>query len=348
MFSVVIPKYLDTKCYQIINGGVKETNYLITKHSFDLIFYTGGCAVGKIIAKAASENLTPVVLELGGKNPVIVDDNVNLRNVARRIAWGRWALNCGQVCLAPEYILCVKHLQSKLQQELINAIEDYFGKNPIQSNSFARIVNERHYQRLIKVLNENKHLIAYGGQTDEKTRYISPTILINVNNQSPIMKEEVFGPIISIFPVESKNDIIPLITQRDKPLAMYIFSKNNQFIDDILRRTDAGGVTVNDTIAHFSFPGFPFGGTGVSGVGRYHGWYSFRAFSHEKPVLFKHPGLEFANNVRNPPFSDTNAMIYRALTEEKPESGITKWIPGYPLSAGVALGAFAYYLQSKL
>eukprot|EP01084_Bolivina_argentea_P283422 485400_1 len=266
---------------------------------------------------------------------------------AQRIAWGRWALNAGQVCLAPEYIIVNKQNQQKIIDELNNALTQFFGDNAQMSESYGRIINNRHFKRLNNVLNENNKNIAIGGKTDESDNYISPTILANINNSSPVMNDEVFGPIISIFPVDNvRSDAIPLIQSRPKPLALYIFSNDKLFADNIVKNTDAGGVSINDTISHFTFPSFPFGGTGHSGQGRYHGWHSFAAFCHEKPVLNKYAGGEGAYSLRLPPYTDFKGKIYKLFTEETPK----KWKFPFSVSpmTAAALAGSAYFLKSKL
>jgi len=311
-------------------------------------FFTGSTVIGKIINEAAAKHLTPCILELGGKNPVIVDNDCDLKVAAKRIAWGRWVLNCGQVCLSPEYVIINKNKEKEFVQALTQAIEQYFGKDVKKSSSYARTVNSRHFQRINKILNENKQYVVYGGDVDANENYVSPTILANINENASIMKEEVFGPLISIFPVDDvRKQAIPLIQKYEKPLALYIFSNDKTFVDLVVNNTDSGGVTVNDVITHFTFPGFPFGGTGSSGMGKYHGWYSFAAFSHEKPVLNKYSGLEALNIVRSPPFDNWKLSVWSSLLEEKPNTRLTKWISMTPVLAA-ALGGTAYYLQSKL
>ena len=344
--SRLIARYLDQSAYSVVIGGPKETTLLL-QHKFDLIFFTGGCGIGKIVARAAAEHLTPCILELGGKNPVILDDDCDFAMAAKRIAWGRWCLNAGQVCLAPEYIICSKQNQNKIIQELNQAFTSFFGDNPQISDQYARVINQRHFQRLKKVLDENRTNIAVGGKCDESDNYISPTVLRDINFESPVMKDEVFGPILSVMPVDNvRNDAIRVVQSRPKALAMYIFTSSKDFADKVVKHTDAGGVTINDVISHFTFPQFPFGGVGYSGTGRYHGWYSFAAFSHEKPVLNKHSGGEKIYSLRLPPFTDFKVKMYRFFTEEKPN----RWQLPFnvnPLTAAAMAGG-AWLLKSRL
>jgi len=291
--------------------------------------------------------LTPCVLELGGKNPVILDDNCDFEMAARRIVGGRWCYNAGQVCLAPEYIIVNRQSQHRIIAELKKTLLQVFGTNAQINQNYANVINQNHFRRLNKVLEENKANIALGGGTDASSNYIAPTVLRDVNLESHVMREEVFGPILSVFPVDNvKVDAIPLIQSRAKPLAMYIFTNDKAFADKVVMHTDAGGVTINDTIAHFTFPGFPFGGTGFSGQGKYHGWYSFAAFSHEKPVLNKYAGGKKIDELRLPPFTEFKGKIFKMAMEEKPK----RWSIPFSVSpmTAAALAGGAYLLKSRL
>mmetsp|Transcript_38961 Transcript_38961/g.63703 ORF Transcript_38961/g.63703 Transcript_38961/m.63703 type:complete len:506 (-) Transcript_38961:89-1606(-) len=346
LMARLVPRYLDENAFAVVLGGVDETTLLL-RNKFDLIFFTGGCNVGKIVAKAAAEHLTPCVLELGGKNPVIVDDDCDFEMAAKRIVWGRWCLNAGQICLAPEYVIVNRKSQARLLAALQTTITKYFGDNPQLSDQYARVINQRHFQRLSTVLKQNARHIALGGTTDARENYIAPTVLSNVSMDSPVMQDEVFGPILSIFPVDNvRNDAIPIIQSRPKPLALYIFTNDKTFADTVVSHTDAGGVTINDVVSHFMFPGFPFGGTGHSGMGKYHGWYSFAAFSHEKPVLNKYPGADSSYEMRMPPLTDFKVKMAKLFTEEKPK----KW--KLPFSVGpwtaAALAGGAFLLKARL
>jgi len=346
LMGSLIAQYLDQRCFCVVQGAAPETTVLL-KHKFDLIFFTGGCSVGRIVARAAAEHLTPCVLELGGKNPVILDDDCDFEMAARRIAWGRWALNAGQVCLSPEYVIVSRKSQSRFIEALRVALQQYFGSNPQLSEWFGSVINGRHFDRLRNVLKENAANIVVGGQSDPSTNFIAPTVLKDIGFDSPVMREEVFGPILSVFPVDNvKADAIPMVQSRPKPLALYIFTNDKAFADKVVRQTDSGGVTINDTISHFFFPGFPFGGTGSSGNGRYHGWYSFAAFSHEKPVLNKHSGGRKVYELRVPPFTDFKGKLYRLFTEETPK----KWSLPFQVSpmTAAALAGGAYLLKSRL
>jgi len=281
----LVPSYLDGRSYKVVTGGIPQTSALL-QYKFGLIFFTGGPGIGKIIAREAAKHLTPCVLELGGKNPVVVDDHINLQKVAAQIVTARYMLNCGQVCTAPEYVILSEKRQKPFIKALVATIKEKFGENEKESTNLSRIKNIRHFQRLQKVLDENRENIVFGGGSDIDDIYIQPTIVSNANSSSPIMRDEVFGPILTIFPVSDVNvDTIPIIQSYPKPLMLRIYSEDQQFIDKIIARTDSGGVSVNTATTHFTTPGFPFGGSGNSGCGAYHGKYSFLAFSHEKPVL---------------------------------------------------------------
>ena len=217
---------------------------------------------------------------------MVVDDSIDLNKVAEQITQARYGLNCGQVCTAPEYVILSERRQNEFVKAMKKAIESKFGKNEKMSDQLSRLKNKNHFKRLEKVLNENKDNIVYGGDSDINGIYVQPTIVYNANSSTPIMQDEVFGPILTVFPVNDvNNDAVKVIQSYPKPLLMRIYSDDKGFIENVLKRTDAGGVSVNTSLSHFVVPGFPFGGSGNSGCGRYHGKYTFLAFSHEKPVL---------------------------------------------------------------
>ncbi|ETO19196.1 aldehyde dehydrogenase [Reticulomyxa filosa] len=239
-----------------------------------------------------------------------------------------------------------RKLEKSFIEEAKKAIEEFFGTNPQTSKDYGRIVSENHFNRLSGILKDNEQKIVYGGHTNATERYISPTILGNITPKDPVMKEEVFGPILTVIPVDNvKKDCISYIQNREKPLSLYVFSRDSLFVSEIVSNTDSGGVTVNDVVMHLHvIHGFPFGGTGASGVGSYHGPYSFAAFSHEKPVLHKYHGAEFINKARYPPYTERKTQIMRSLTEEK-----IYWWSKYltPFTVAGGLGAMAFVLQSR-
>ncbi|XP_023620625.1 fatty aldehyde dehydrogenase isoform X4 [Myotis lucifugus] len=251
---------------------------------------------------AAAKHLTPVTLELGGKSPCYIDRDCDLDVACRRIAWGKY-MNCGQTCIAPDYVLCEPSLQSQIVQKIKETVKEFYGENIKESPDYERIINLRHFKRLLSLLEGQK--IAFGGETDEATRYIAPTILTDVDPETKVMQEEIFGPILPIVPVKNADEAIKFINDREKPLAFYVFSHNNKLVRRMIDCTSSGGVTVNDVIMHFTLSSLPFGGVGSSGMGAYHGKHSFDTFSHQRPCLVKSLKRESANKLRYPPNSQS-------------------------------------------
>ncbi|XP_054994473.1 aldehyde dehydrogenase family 3 member A2 isoform X4 [Sorex araneus] len=297
----LLPQYLDQDLYVVINGGVPETTELL-KQRFDHILYTGNTAVGKIVMEAAAKYLTPVTLELGGKSPCYIDRDCDLDVACRRIAWGKY-MNCGQTCIAPDYVLCEPSLQSQVVQKIKETVKEFYGENIKESPDYERIINLRHFKRIQSLLEGQK--IAFGGEMDEATRYIAPIILTDVNPETKVMQEEIFGPILPIVPIKNVDEAINFINDREKPLAFYVFSRNNKLIKRMINETSSGGVTANDVIMHFTLNSLPFGGVGSSGMGAYHGKHSFDTFSHLRPCLLKSLKGESANKLRYPPNSQS-------------------------------------------
>ncbi|PNJ06119.1 ALDH3A2 isoform 11 [Pongo abelii] len=224
MLAKLLPQYLDQDLYIVINGGVEETTELL-KQRFDHIFYTGNTAVGKIVMEAAAKHLTPVTLELGGKSPCYIDKDCDLDIVCRRITWGKY-MNCGQTCIAPDYILCEASLQNQIVWKIKETVKEFYGENIKESPDYERIINLRHFKRILSLLEGQK--IAFGGETDEATRYIAPTVLTDVDPKTKVMQEEIFGPILPIVPVKNVDEAINFINEREKPLALYVFSHNHK------------------------------------------------------------------------------------------------------------------------
>ncbi|XP_068945717.1 aldehyde dehydrogenase family 3 member A2 isoform X4 [Petaurus breviceps papuanus] len=252
--------------------------------------------------EAAAKHLTPVTLELGGKSPCYIDKDCNLDIACRRITWGKY-INCGQTCIAPDYILCEPSLQSQIVEKIKETVKEFYGEEIKKSPDYERIINLRHFKRVTDLLEGQK--IAFGGETDEATRYIAPTVLIDVNPSSKVMQEEIFGPLLPIVPVKNADEAIQFINQREKPLALYVFSNNNKLIKRMIEETSSGGVTGNDVIMHFTLNSLPFGGVGNSGMGAYHGKHSFDTFSHHRSCLIKTLKMESANQLRYPPNSQS-------------------------------------------
>ena len=262
--------------------GNREVNTALLEERYDLIFFTGSPQLGRTVMRAASENLTPVVLELGGKSPCIVDKDANIAMAARRIAWGK-SLNAGQTCIAPDYLLVHEDVKERLVDDLKKEFTRLHGPNPKQAKHFVRIVNERAFDRLVGYI-ENANVVM-GGEYDRSERYITPTIIDYVDVSSPIMQEEIFGPIFPIVTFKTTDEAINFVQNREKPLALYYFSESKQNIRRVLKHTSSGGTCINDIIMHIANENLPFGGVGHSGMSAYHGKESFDVFSHHRAVV---------------------------------------------------------------
>lgn len=278
-----LSNYVDGECFPVVEGAVPETTALLEQR-WDHICYTGGARVARIVMAAAAKHLTPTTLELGGKSPCIVDDSAKLGVAAKRIAWGKF-MNCGQTCVAPDYILVSEAKHDALVQELKSTIDEFYGSDPQQSPDYPRIVNEGHFDRVAALIDPDK--VAHGGQTDRSDKYIAPTLMTDVSADDAVMQDEIFGPVLPIIKVRDVDEAIQMINSREKPLALYLFGEDAAVEERVLSRTTAGGVTVNHTILHLSNGNLPFGGVGESGMGAYHGKWGFDTFSHLKPVLKK-------------------------------------------------------------
>lgn len=298
--SRLVAKYLDPDAFAIVEGGPEETTELL-KQPFDHIFYTGGGRVGSIVMRTAADNLTPVTLELGGKSPCFVDNTVNLTTAARRIAWGKFT-NAGQTCVAPDYVLATPDVARALADRIAVAIREFYGENPQKSDSFARIVNKRHFDRISRLLptpdDSSAGSIVCGGQTDRADRYIAPTVLFGTSPDAPVMQEEIFGPILPILIVDDADAAIDFINTHSRPLALYVFSRNVKTRRRFERDTNSGALGFQIPLGHLISSRLPFGGSGSSGLGAYHGKYGFLTFSHVKTVLCK------------PQFPDTLQLVY--------------------------------------
>ncbi|MEU2438828.1 aldehyde dehydrogenase family protein [Streptomyces rubradiris] len=283
VLAELIPAYLDPDAVAVVEGGIPETTALLAER-FDHIFYTGNGTVGRIVMRAAAEHLTPVTLELGGKSPVFVDRGTDLEAVADRLARGKF-LNAGQTCVAPDYVLTDPETAPALEAALVRAVERLFGADPARSPEYGRIVNERHFDRLSGLLGSGR--VAVGGVGDRATKYLAPTVLADVDPASPVMREEIFGPILPIVTVSGPDEAIRFINDRDKPLALYVFSESDETRARIAAETSSGGLGYGLPVAHLTVSDLPFGGVGESGMGNYHGRYSIETFSHRKAVLAK-------------------------------------------------------------
>ncbi|MDI3101289.1 MULTISPECIES: aldehyde dehydrogenase family protein [Streptomyces] len=279
----LLPRYLDTDAVAVVEGGVPETTALLAER-FDHIFYTGNGTVGRIVMRAAAEHLTPVTLELGGKSPAFVDRDADLDTVAARLVAGKF-LNAGQTCVAPDYVLTDPETAAALEPALVRAVEAQYGTDPARSTEYARIVNERHFDRLTGLLDSGR--VVVGGGSDRSRKYLAPTVLADVAPDAPVMREEIFGPILPIVTVPGLDEAIDFVNDRDKPLALYVFSESDGTRERFAAETSSGGLGHGLPLAHLTVSDLPFGGVGESGMGNYHGRYSIETFSHRKAVLKK-------------------------------------------------------------
>jgi len=279
----LISKEFDEQILKVILGGVEESSALV-KMDFDYIFFTGSTRVGKIIMKDAAEKLTPLTLELGGKSPCIVDKSANLETSAKRIAWGKF-VNAGQTCVAPDYLMVEKSAKQDFLDHLKNSIQQLYGDDPELSPDYPRIISDDHFKRLSDFLDEG--FLVTGGQTNADDLYIAPTVLSDISWNHKIMQDEIFGPILPVLEFEEVEEVISIVNSRPRPLALYVFTADQQFEDQILNSISFGGGAVNDTIAQLGNHHLSFGGVGASGFGSYHGKASFDCFSHKKSVMKK-------------------------------------------------------------
>uniref|UniRef100_A0A8C0J6V6 Aldehyde dehydrogenase n=1 Tax=Chelonoidis abingdonii TaxID=106734 RepID=A0A8C0J6V6_CHEAB len=301
-------------CFAVVTGGPAETTQLL-ENKFDYIFFTGSPQVGKIVMAAAAKHLTPLTLELGGKNPCYVADESDLQNVANRLVWGR-CFNAGQTCIAPDYVLCSAEMQEKLLPALRHTITQFFGPEPQESPDFARIISDKQFQRIQALLGSGR--MAIGGQTDERERYIAPTVLADVQPSDSAMQEEIFGPVLPIVTVPNVDEAIAFINCRERPLAVYVFASDSKLVHRVLEQTSSGGFGANDTMMQTTLISLPFGGIGNSGLGSYHGKFSFDTFSHHRSCLLRSMGLETVNALRYPPYSERKMGLWAKFKWPKP------------------------------
>ena len=288
IISKIISETFDKNHVEVIEGGILETEKLLAQR-WDYIFFTGSVAVGKIVTKVAAINLTPVTLELGGKNPCIIDETANLKLAAKRIVWGKF-LNAGQTCIAPDYLLVHESVKSRFVDYLKEEITLAYSENIEKSEDYPRIINQKNWKRQLDLLDGEK--IIFGGKSNPTDFYIEPTLVDEPKLDSKLMEDEIFGPILPILSYNSENEIEKIISRYEKPLAFYVFSGNKKFIKKQLITNSFGGSCVNDTIVHFTNHRLPFGGVGHSGIGSYHGKRSFDTFSHHKAVVKKATWLD--------------------------------------------------------
>ena len=307
VIATIIAAVFDKNHVNVVIGGVEVTQVLL-KQRWDYIFFTGSVAVGKIVAQAAAVHLTPVTLELGGKNPCIVDETAKLKLAAKRIVWGKF-INAGQTCIAPDYVLVHQSVKAAfiacLQHEIIAA----FGNNPKLSPDYTRIINQKNWTRLTQFLKDQN--IVAGGEHTENDNYLAPTLLDEPNLNSEVMKDEIFGPILPILSYQSVADLERIIHRYEKPLSLYVFSEKKSFAKAIFSKFSFGGGCINDTVVHFSNDRLPFGGVGNSGIGAYHGKLSFAIFSHQKALVDKKTWLDLP--MRYAPYKNKLQLIKKVL-----------------------------------
>ncbi|MCX6247268.1 MAG: aldehyde dehydrogenase [Bacteroidetes bacterium] len=280
VISSIVAAVFDKGHVCVVEGDAGVAEKLLNER-WDYIFFTGSIQVGKIVAKSAALNLTPFTLELGGKSPCVIDRTANLKLAAKRITWGKF-INGGQTCIAPDYILIHSSVKDEFIHSMKNEIKCAYGDDPFKSTDFPRIINLRNFLRLKKML-ENERVIL-GGETDEGSLYIAPTLLDNPGPDSEVMKEEIFGPVLPVLDFDDETGIERIVSAYEKPLSFYVFSNDRKFAGRLIRRYSFGGGTINDTAVHFADPHLPFGGVGHSGMGAYHGKYSFDTFTHLKGI----------------------------------------------------------------
>jgi len=307
LIAEMIGGAFDPNVMAVVEGGIEPTQALL-KQDFDYLFFTGGTKIGKVVMGAAAEHLTPVTLELGGKNPCIVTASADIKTAAKRIAWGKF-FNAGQTCIAPDYILVEKSVEAAFLDALKAAITAFYGSDPVASPDYARIVNDRHFDRLAGYLGRGE--IVAGGQIDRAQRYIAPTVLTGVTWADPVMADEIFGPILPVFAYDDLDEELPALQERPKSLALYLFTTDTALEEKVLRTVSSGGAAINDIFAQLLNLELPFGGVGDSGMGAYHGKAGFDTFSHRRAVVrrttWPDPSLKY------PPYKTPLALLKRLM-----------------------------------
>lgn len=308
--SAIVDKIIK-ECYSeefvaVVTGGRKENASLLSQ-KFDFVFFTGSQAVGKEVLRNTAEHLTPAVLELGGKSPCIVDSTAKLKLAAKRIVFGKF-INCGQTCVAPDYILCDKSIKDELVKELVEQIKLQYTENPLTNKDYGKIINEKHFERILGLIDNSKVVI--GGNSNKETLKIEPTVMDNVLESDAVMQEEIFGPVLPILTFDSIDEVISNLANKDKPLALYLFSQDKETTKKVTSRCRYGGGCVNDTIIHIATTEMGFGGVGESGMGAYHGKTGFEAFSHYKSIVDKKTWIDLP--MRYQPYkSKLNRLLIR-------------------------------------
>ena len=307
IITSIIESNFDSKFISMIKAG-SGGNEEILAQKYDYIFFTGSVAIGKIVMESAAKHLTEVTLELGGKSPCIVDKNTNMELTAKRLTWGKF-LNVGQTCVAPDYVFVHKDRKDELISLVKKNITQFFGEDIINSDDYGRIIDEAAFDRLVSYIDKDK--VVFGGNYVREKKFIEPTIMDNITFDDPVMQSEIFGPIMPIITYENLDEVIQIINSRPKPLALYLFSKDKNNINKVLKNTSSGGMCVNETIMHVASSYLPFGGVGESGMGKYHGKNSFFAFTHEKAVVNK--GFAIDVSLRYAPFEGKMKLIKKVF-----------------------------------
>ena len=307
LLAEIVGKIFDDNYISVIEGNVKISQQLLAQ-KFDHIFFTGSAPVGKIVMAAAAQNLTPVTLELGGKSPCIVDTDTDIQKTARRITWGKFS-NAGQACIAPDYLLVHKDIKLQLLENIKKSIQEFYGTNPASSPDYGRIINQKQFDRLVKLLSYGEVII--GGEINPEQLYIAPTIIDKISWQDAPMLSEIFGPILPVLTYEDITEAINKINSQPKPLALYLFSQNKRLHKRILQEISSGGVCFNDTLLQYCVPTLPFGGIGNSGMGNYHGKAGFDTLSHYKSVL--HKPFFLASKLLYPPYKGKLSLLKKIL-----------------------------------
>ena len=305
LIAEILSRCFDPAYVAVVTGGRAENSALL-EQKFDFIFFTGSQRVGREVLRRAAEHLTPVVLELGGKSPCIVDETADLRLAARRIVFGKF-LNCGQTCVAPDYLLCPESIRDRLLEEIVRETERQLGADPLSNPDYGRIISEKHFHRILGLLDEEKTVL--GGRAEAESLRIAPTVLRDVTWEDPVMQEEIFGPVLPVLTYERFEDLFPLLARRPTPLALYFFSSDKRRIRQVKERCAFGGGCVNDTIIHLATHHMGFGGVGNSGMGSYHGKRSFDTFSHHRSIVDKATWLDLP--MRYMPYTKAKDALVR-------------------------------------
>ncbi|WKY13769.1 hypothetical protein Q1695_004533 [Nippostrongylus brasiliensis] len=339
-FEKLVPKYFKPEFLAVVNGGVAETTELL-KERFDHILYTGCPPVAKIIMAAAAKHLTPVTLELGGKCPVVVEDDADVETTAKRIAWGKW-LNCGQTCLAPDYVMVSAATKPKLVDCIRRSLGEFYGADIRSSADYSRIINQRHFDRISSLLDSTNGTVLFKGGEKDRNDLFLPPVILDVKKDDPFMHDEIFGPVLPILTVNDLSEAIEYINDGEKPLAAYIFTKSESKAKRLYTETSSGGVTINDVLMHITVDTLPFGGVGTSGMGRYRGKFGFDTFTHEKAVLKRGFFGEFLMNARYPPVSEDKLKQLERLTGTRRSlPSMLSWLSGLPvIVVSVVVGMF--------